>query len=177
MSLRPMPSVVKLSTWVSPRWNSPEPWAVGITPTRLISGRSWLVARPSMRTPSVTMRLRTASLVTERTALLTCLATAGSSPKRASISAAISAASVASASWRSVLSAIVCTAAMRSSAPPRTASRISSLWSTTSGGCILATGPTASIICCWSSIISRIQVLAASRPPASTSSSTLGVPF
>ena len=27
--MRGMPSVVTLSTWVSPRWNRPEPWAVG----------------------------------------------------------------------------------------------------------------------------------------------------
>ena len=32
-SMRGMPRVTTLSTWVSPRWNRPEPWAVGRTPT------------------------------------------------------------------------------------------------------------------------------------------------
>ena len=37
--MRGMPSVVTLSTWVSPRWNRPEPWAVGMIPTSADSGR------------------------------------------------------------------------------------------------------------------------------------------
>ena len=36
--MRGMPSVVTLSTWVSPRWNRPEPWAVGMRPTSADSG-------------------------------------------------------------------------------------------------------------------------------------------
>src|SRR5215204_2953607 len=31
-----MPRVVTLSTWVSPRWNRPEPCAVGSTPTTAV---------------------------------------------------------------------------------------------------------------------------------------------
>ncbi len=65
--MRGMPRVVKLRTWVSPRWNRPEPWAVGIRPTRADSGRRSRVPRPSMRTPSFTMRWRTRCLVSDRT--------------------------------------------------------------------------------------------------------------
>ena len=36
--MRGMPSVATLSTWVSPRWNRPEPCAVGMTPTSADSG-------------------------------------------------------------------------------------------------------------------------------------------
>src|SRR5438105_11004769 len=64
--MRGMPRVVTLSTWVSPRWNRPEPWAVGITPTSADTGRRSVTPRPSMRTPSSTMRLRTSFLVSER---------------------------------------------------------------------------------------------------------------
>ena len=31
--IRSMPSVVTFRTWVSPRWNSAEPWARGMKPT------------------------------------------------------------------------------------------------------------------------------------------------
>ena len=37
--IRGMPSVVTLSTCVSPRWKSPEPCAVGMRPTSAESGR------------------------------------------------------------------------------------------------------------------------------------------
>ena len=36
--MRGMPSVATLRTWVSPRWNRPEPCAVGSTPTSAESG-------------------------------------------------------------------------------------------------------------------------------------------
>ncbi len=37
--IRGMPRVVTLSTWVSPRWNRAEPWAVGNRSTSAESGR------------------------------------------------------------------------------------------------------------------------------------------
>ena len=55
-SMRGMPSVRTDSTCVSPRWNRPVPCAVGMTPTSADSGRMSAVPRPSMRTPSLTMR-------------------------------------------------------------------------------------------------------------------------
>ena len=55
--MRGMPSVATDSTCVSPRWNRPEPCAVGdACPTSADSGRMSVVPRPSMRTPSLTMR-------------------------------------------------------------------------------------------------------------------------
>ena len=66
--MRGMPRVVMLSTWVSPRWKSPDPWAVGTTPTSAVTGRRSLTPRPSMRTPSSTMRRRTVFLVRALTA-------------------------------------------------------------------------------------------------------------
>ena len=72
-SMRLMPSVVTLSTWVSPRWNRPEPCDVAIRPTSAVSGRMSVGPRPSMRTPSSTMRRRTISFVVARTAAASCL--------------------------------------------------------------------------------------------------------
>ena len=68
--MRGMPSVVTFSTWVSPRWKSAEPWAVGNRSTSADSGRMSVVVRPSMRRPSSTIRLRTSFLVRLRTAAL-----------------------------------------------------------------------------------------------------------
>ena len=68
--MRGMPRVVTLSTWVSPRWNRAEPWAVGNRSTSADSGRMSVVVRPSMRRPSSTIRLRTSFLVRPRTAAL-----------------------------------------------------------------------------------------------------------
>ena len=127
MSLRPSPRVVKLSTWVSPRSNRPEPWAVGITPTWLDTGRSWSAARPSMRTPSATMRRRTTSLVTAFTAAPILSAVSDSLPNRSARAATVSADTAASAAERSALSAICWVSAMRASASDRTASSSSSV--------------------------------------------------
>ena len=127
MSLRPRPSVVMLSTWVSPRSNRPEPWAVGITPTALVRARSWSEARPSMRTPSATMRRRTASLVTALTAAAIRPASSVSLPNRSAREATTSAVRAASAAVRSVLSAICWVSAMRAPAEARTASSSSSV--------------------------------------------------
>ena len=55
--MRGMPSVATDSTCVSPRWNRPVPCAVSSTPTSADSGRMSAGPRPSMRTPSLTMRL------------------------------------------------------------------------------------------------------------------------
>ena len=68
--MRGMPSVVTFSTWVSPRWKSAEPCAVGSRSISAESGRMSAVPRPSTRTPSSTMRLRTSFLVSERMARL-----------------------------------------------------------------------------------------------------------
>ncbi len=96
-SMRGMPSVSTLSTWVSPRWKRPVPWAVGRMSTSAESGRMSVVPRPSMRRPSLTMRLRTTCFCNERNAGLICLtrdwycwgssavpASASSSPSRIS---------------------------------------------------------------------------------------------
>ena len=77
--MRGMPRVVTFSTWVSPRWKRAEPWAVGKRPTSADSGRMSVVPRPSMRTPSSTMRLRTSFLVSERTAALISRSRSGNS--------------------------------------------------------------------------------------------------
>ena len=66
---RGMPSVVTLTTWVSPRWNSAEPCVIGNRSTSADSGRMlgrWCVRRCAA--PSSTMRRRTSFLVSERTA-------------------------------------------------------------------------------------------------------------
>ena len=65
-----MPRVRTLSTWVSPRWNRPVPWAVRSTPTSEETGRRSAGPRPSMRTPSSTMRLRMTAFWIERAASL-----------------------------------------------------------------------------------------------------------
>ena len=109
--MRGMPRVVKLRTWVSPRWNSPEPWAVGIRPTRADSGRRSRVPRPSMRTPSFTMRWRTRCLVSDRTALAISFSRPGSSADSSSSSDRVTAARAAS---RSDLSEMVVTLERRS---------------------------------------------------------------
>ena len=68
--MRGMPRVVTLTTWVSPRWNSAEPWVIGKRSISADSGRRSVTLRPSMRTPSSTMRRRTSFLVTDFTAAL-----------------------------------------------------------------------------------------------------------
>ena len=55
--------MVTFSTWVSPRWNRPEPWARGRMPTSASSGRMSRGPRPSIRLASLTTRWRTSSLV------------------------------------------------------------------------------------------------------------------
>ena len=47
--MRGMPSVTTDSTWVSPRWNRPVPWAVGMIATSAERARMSVVPRPSMR--------------------------------------------------------------------------------------------------------------------------------
>ena len=85
--MRGMPRVVTLSTWVSPRWKSAEPCAVGNRSISAESGRMSAVPRPSTRTPSSTMRLRTSFLVSDRMAALTSPGrSANSSPRAALIS-------------------------------------------------------------------------------------------
>ena len=78
--MRGMASVTTFSTWVSPRWNRPEPWAVGSTPTSADTGRRSVGPRPSMRTPSFTMRARTSFLVSDADGLLDLLVRPANSP-------------------------------------------------------------------------------------------------
>ena len=66
--MRGMPRVSTLSTWVSPRWKRPEPCAVGRISTSAESGRMSVVPRPSMRRPSLTIRLRTTFFCSARNA-------------------------------------------------------------------------------------------------------------
>ena len=98
--MRGMPSVVTLSTWVSPRWKSAEPCAVGSRSISAESGRMSAVPRPSTRTPSSTMRLRTSFLVSERMAALTSPGRSANSSPRA---ARISSPAASSAALRSAL--------------------------------------------------------------------------
>jgi hypothetical protein len=56
-----VPSVATTSACVSPRVNRAEPWARGSSRPRLRSGRTVLVSRPSMRTPSRRIAPRTIS--------------------------------------------------------------------------------------------------------------------
>ena len=58
--MRSIPSVVTFRTWVSPRWNRPEPCALGTSPTSAVSGLISSVLRPSSRMPSSTIRRRMA---------------------------------------------------------------------------------------------------------------------
>ena len=98
--MRGMPSVVTLSTWVSPRWKSAEPCAVGSRSISAESGRMSAMPRPSTRTPSSTMRLRTSFLVSERMAALTSPGRSANSSPRA---ARISSPAASSAALRSAL--------------------------------------------------------------------------
>ena len=72
--MRGMPSVVTERTCVSPRWNRPVPWAVLSRPTWADSGRMSVVPRPSIRKPSFTMRDRTTSFWSDRSARFTGVA-------------------------------------------------------------------------------------------------------
>ena len=56
--IRSIPSDVTLSTCVSPRSNSDDPWARGRSPTWAASGRMSFAPRPSSRTPSEITRAR-----------------------------------------------------------------------------------------------------------------------
>ena len=98
--MRGMPSVVTFSTWVSPRWKSAEPCAVGSRSISAESGRMSAMPRPSTRTPSSTMLLRTSFLVSERMAPLTSPARSANSSPRA---ARISSPAASSAALRSAL--------------------------------------------------------------------------
>ena len=81
--------------------------------------------RPSMRMPSVTMRVRTISLVTPRMAPAMWRSTLATSANCGSSSAISSALSADSAAPRSALSAMVWVAAMRSAPAASTAANTS----------------------------------------------------
>ncbi len=111
--MRGMPRVRMFSTWVSPRWNKLDPWAVASSPTSADRARSSAGPRPSMRTPSLTMRWRMSFLTRARTAALT----SRSRPSNSSPSSATTAWVASSvAALRSALVAMVCAWARRS--PP-----------------------------------------------------------
>ena len=127
--MRGMASVQTSSTWVSPRWNRPEPCAVGSRPTSADTGRRSARPRPSMRRPSSTMRLRTSFLVSERTASLISFSWPANSPGASEVpaSAAMRVALTASvAALRSCLPAIVTALARSSVATRSTAANTSS---------------------------------------------------
>ena len=120
-SMRTMPRVVMLSTWVSPRSNRPEPCARGRMPTSAESGRMSRGPRPSMRLASLTTRWRTSSLVRLRKAA----ETSRSRPAKASPSwpLAASTASALRASRRSCrwfLSAMAMASRVAASTAPLT---------------------------------------------------------
>ena len=75
--MRGIPSVVTDNTWVSPRWKRPVPCAVGTTPISADNGRMSAAPRPSMRTPSFTMRRRVTSFWSERNARFTAVFDSG----------------------------------------------------------------------------------------------------
>ena len=121
--IRGMPRVVTLSTWVSPRWNSAEPWAVGNRSTSADSGRMSVVVRPSMRRPSSTIRLRTSFLVRPRTAALISPSRSGNSPASSAMMVAVAS---ARAALRSALAVMVLAAATASVPTASTRSHTSS---------------------------------------------------
>ena len=126
--IRGMAIVSTVRTWVSPRWNRPEPCAVGSAPVSAEIGRRSATPRPSMRTPSLTTRARISFLLSERTASLTMPFCPANSPGSSLVphsSATISAVTASVASLRSDLLAIVMTGASLSLPAFSTAAKIS----------------------------------------------------
>ncbi len=107
-----------LRTWVSPRWNNPEPCAVGTIPTAADSGRISAGPRPSIRTWLVAMRWRTSFLVRDRTAALTSPGRPSNSSPSSSRMAWVASSVAAS---RSALAVMVVTFSIR--AVPTSATR------------------------------------------------------
>ncbi len=104
--IRGIASVVTLSTCVSPRWKSPLPCAVGKMPTSADTGRRSFGPRPSMRTPSLTMRVRTSCLVSERTASLICFSWPAKRPGASAVPASAATVSAVTASIAALRSAL-----------------------------------------------------------------------
>ena len=67
------PSVVKARTWVSPRWNSPVPCALGEIPVSQVSVRISSAPRPSGRSPFSMIRRRNSFSTNESNASVTSL--------------------------------------------------------------------------------------------------------
>ncbi len=123
--MRGMPSVATVSTCVSPRWNNPVPCAVGMIPTSADSGRMSASPRPSMRTPSLTIRSRTTLFCSERNAFDSSRSrpAKGSGLSVLPASVAIIADSISSSRvLRAVLSAIAIASVVASSTSAVTAS-------------------------------------------------------
>src|SRR5665213_2279903 len=172
-----MPSVVTLITWVSPRWKSAEPWVIGNRSSSADSGRMSVTPRPSMRTPSSTMRWRTNFLVIDLTAALISLVRSGNSSFSFSMIILVS---TASASARTCL-VVNLFASARALAPTAwTRANTSSWQSEKVKYSSILIGPRSATNAFTRSrcrlMASRIQSLDASSPAASTSSLTLGAP-
>ena len=173
--MRGMPRVVTLRTWVSPRWNSPEPCAVGMSPTR--ADRGLMSRGPGRRSvrPSSTIRWRTSFLVSERTAAEISFSRPGEFRRK-----------LVDEGARRLFHGRFALGLQRNGghfayavgprAPgparrPRRRSRGVG-WKAIGGR-----EPALSLSSNWRSIDSLIQVLEASRPSAMTSSVTLGAPW
>ena len=176
-------SVVTFITCVSPRWNRPEPWAVGSTPTSADTGRRSVVPRPLMRMPSLVMRRRTSFLVSDRTASRISFSWPASSPGASAVpasSAMVASATSSMAALRSAFWAIVTAPPSLSVATRSTAVNTSGAYSTTGVNSIGVIGPLVAITlatsCRCRAIDSLIHCFDVSRPPARTASSTLGPP-
>ena len=158
-----------LSTCVSPRWKSPEPWVRFTVPTSTVSGRMSAGERPSRRMPFLTTLSRIVDLRTCLKAFFASDAASGSSPATA---ATVSSRSFLSASERWRLSAIL----TRSESPGPAAF---SICPTTSGERSGADGQstvgisTSAANSNWRSMLCEITVLAFASP-STTAASSLG---
>jgi len=116
-----MSSMLSVDTpriWVSPRWNSAEPWTRGSTPTSADNVRMSRTPRPSMRTCSVSVLRRTTFLVSARNAPVISFSRPAKAPSSSECTVASSSSVVVS---RSTLPAMVMTWARRSDAAASTA--------------------------------------------------------
>src|SRR6266496_3684815 len=85
-----VPNVTDASAWVSPRWNSAEPWARGSRPTSMLIGRMVSRSRPSTRSPLSNTWARMARYSSSSTSAAMSFRLSGNS-----------AASCSSTAWRS----------------------------------------------------------------------------
>ena len=158
-----------LSTCVSPRWKSPEPWVRFTVFTSTVRGRMSVGARPSRRTPSFTTRSRIVDLRTCLKAFFASDAASASSPATA---ATASSRSFLSPSERWRRSAVL----TRSKSPAPTAFSTCSTTSCEISGAVGQSTVGMSTIAAnssWRSMLSAITSLALARP-STTAASSLG---